>query len=285
MLGTSTFAWFTMNKEVKVTNMRVRAVAEEGLLVNEVATATDTHWDDEATAAQDANNISLLYPTSTADGSTWYHAASKKSYDAAAATSGHPSADLVGSYETLSNLVAITNMTDTNAVGGTKAARTTYGRATESKAGYYVQYTYYLKAASADAITLSDASGAMNVNIKSVTATPTVNAGSGSAALDSSLRVGVFMKSSGTFYIYAPVDGYTTQYYVNAGSTATQPKAKNVATITDLTSLPGVATNGTPVQVFLWYEGEDAKCKSDNALATTLDDIDVQIVFELKQNQ
>ncbi|MBR3636664.1 MAG: hypothetical protein IKN45_01960 [Lachnospiraceae bacterium] len=277
------FAWFTMNKEVQVTNMRVRAMAEEGLLINEIATASDTHWDNEATAAQTAGNPSILYPASTSTGTTWYHAASKKSYSAAAATAGTASTDLVDAYETLPALTAITSMSE-SATAGTKAARSTMGRSADADAGYYVHYTYYLKASSAEAITLGTASGAMNVNIKSITATPTVNNGSGSAALDSSLRVGIFMKSSGTFYIYAPVTGFTATYYVNASSSATTAVAGNTVTVTDLTSLPGVGSDGTPVEVYLWYEGEDLNCKSDNALATTLDDINVDIVFELKEN-
>ena len=290
LLSSATYAWFTMNKEVEVTNMRVRAVAEEGLLINEVADANSDTWDNEATAAQTtAEAAYLLYPASTANGTTWYHAASKKSYTAAGASQGTESDDLVKEagastgYETLSGLVAITDMTDTTAVGNSKAARTTYGRSTTSDAGYYVKYTYYLKASSGTAIGLGTNQGDMNVYIKSVTAIPVVNGGSGSAALDSSLRVGIFMKASGTFYIYAPVSGYTTTYYVNAGSQGTSPIAGTVATATDLTSLPSVGTAGTPVDVYLWYEGEDANCKSDNALAATLDDIDVDIVFELKE--
>jgi DNA uptake protein ComE-like DNA-binding protein len=282
MLASSTYAWFTMNKEVEVTNMQVRAVAEDGLLINEVATADDSHWDDEATAKQTSSNPCLLYPASTADGSTWYHAASKKSYDAAAASAGSASTDLVNGYETLSSLTAITSMSVTTATAGDEAARSVMGSSATAAAGYYVHYTYYLKGASGNAVTLGTNADDMNVYIKSVTATPATAAGSGSGDLDKSLRVGILMKASGTFYIYAPVSGYTSSYYVNASSTATAPIAGNTATATDLTSLPAVGSAGTPVEVYLWYEGEDANCKSDNALATTLDNIDVDIKFELK---
>ncbi|SEP91659.1 hypothetical protein SAMN02910289_00886 [Lachnospiraceae bacterium RM5] len=282
MLVGTTYAWFTMNKTVSVEGMKVQAVAEEGLLVNEVATANDTNWDSLATANQ-TTDMSLLYPASTANGTTWYHAASSKSNDAAAASGTTKSANLIGNdYETLPSLTAITDMSNATAVGGSKAAFSTMGRSATADAGYYVHYTYYLKASSGTAIPLGTTTGAQNVNIKGVTATINPGSGSGSANLDKSLRVGIFMKSGGTFYIYAPVAGYTSSYNVAASATATSPIAGGTATATDLETLPAVGQSGTPVEVYIWYEGEDANCKSDNALAATLDNIDVKIDFELK---
>lgn len=272
----STYAWFTMNKEVSVTNMQVKAVAEDGLLINEIATASDNHWDSEATAAQVANTAVLLHPSSTANGSTWYHAASKKSYDAAAASQNTVNTDLVGgAYTTLSGLTAITNMSVATPTAGSEAFRETMGTAADAEAGYYVHYTYYLKSAGAE-VDLSDA--ANSLSIKSVTATAGT---SNSTALNSSLRVGIKLNSQ--FYIYAPVTGYTTSYYVAAGNTATAPIAGTTATATDLATLPAAnaAGGGAPVQVYIWYEGEDAACKSDNATATALDNIQVSITFSL----
>ena len=277
-LSSATYAWFTMNKEVKVSNMHVRALAEDGLLINEVITANDANWDDEATAAQTSANASVLYPASTANGSTWYHAASKKSNSAAAASSGTASSDLVSNYDTLSGLVAITGMTETTAVGGSTAARTTYGATATALAGYYVQYTYYLKSSSGSAVPLGANSDDMCIKIKSVDAT--LPASANSANLDKALRVGIKLNSQ--FYIYAPVGGYSPSYYVNASSTATAPNSGTTAVATDLDSLPAVGSNGVPVDVYIWYEGEDVNCKSDNALAATLDDIQIDITFGLE---
>ncbi len=272
-----------MNTQVTASNMQVRAVAENGLLINEVAGASDTNWDEEATANQTASNPALLYPASTTNGTTWYHAASKKSNTAAAAGAGAESADIVkasgasSGYETLPALTAITAMSDT-AEGGTKAARQTMGRTASDAAGYYVHYQYYLKS-SADAITLGTDTGDQNVKIKSVTATlPDAQA---SEDLNPALRVGIKLNSK--FYIYAPVGSYTASYYVAAGSTATSPIAGTTATATDLAQLPAVnAANTTTVDVYIWYEGEDAACKTDNALAATLDNIKIDIVFALE---
>ena len=276
MLSSATFAWFTMNKDVSVTSMQVKAVAEDGLLVNEVATASDTNWDDEATAAQNAASAVLLHPASTADGTTWYHAESTKANTAAAATAGTKSTDLVDDYTTLTGLTAITNMS-ASASAGTNAFRETMGLSSTADAGYYVHYTYYLKSSSGSTVTLDGST--KYLNIKKVEATlPETQA---SEALNPSLRVGIKLNSE--FYIYAPVNGYTTKYYVNAATedNATQPIAGNTVTKTDLATLPANGSNGTPVEVYIWYEGEDAGCKSDNARATALDNIQVDITFSL----
>ena len=277
LMSTAPFAWFSMNTTVSATNMQVKAVAEDGLLINEIATAADTHWDNEGTANQLAADAVLLYPTSTANGTTWYHAASEVSNNAAGATAANTKSDNLvdNTYETLPTLTAITSMS-VAASAGVNAERNTMGKSATDTAGYYVHYTYYLKGAAGTATTLGTSSGDMNVRINSVTATP---ATTHSTALNASLRVGIKLNS--TFYIYAPITGYTSSYYVAAGASATAPIAGNVATPTDLAELPAAGSNGVPVEVYIWYEGEDAACKSDNATAAELDAIDVDIVFGL----
>lgn len=265
-----------MNKDVDVTSMQVKAAAEDGLLVNEVATANDAYWDEQASAAQTAATAVLLHPSSTKDGSTWYHAASKKSSSSASATSGAESADLVNGYTALTGLAAITGMScDTPATGNNLARRQTMGTSATATAGYYVHYTYYLKSSSGTAVTLDGTNAYLNV--KSVVATlPSTQA---SDALNPSLRVGIKVNSN--FYIFASVANYTTSYYVAAGTTETRPIAGSTVTKTDLETLPANGSAGTPVEVYIWYEGEDAGCKSDNARATELDNINVDITFSL----
>ena len=292
LLGTSTFAWFSMNTEVSATDMRVRAVAEQGLLINEVQAADSSTWDNEATAAQKAagetaaaTDPSKLYPASTANGTTWYHAASKKSNSAAAAAANAESGDLVKAadaatgYETLPTLNAITAQS-VAASQGVTAKRETMGKTANDAAGYYVHYEYYLKSSSAQLNLRNTTSGDKYIAIKSVKATASTNSGSGSTELNKSLRVGIKLNSA--FYIYAPVAGYTDEYYVAAGSTATEPIDGATATATDLALLPASNAAGAKVDVYIWYEGEDAGCKTDNATAATLDDIDVDIVFSLE---
>ena len=98
MLGTATYAWFTMNKEVEVTGMQVKAKAEQGLLINEVADYSDSNWDNEATNNQ-SEGI-RLHATSTANTGTWYVAYSSKANSSASAASGQASEDLSSGYFT-----------------------------------------------------------------------------------------------------------------------------------------------------------------------------------------
>ncbi|MCR5694996.1 MAG: hypothetical protein K6G89_08565 [Clostridia bacterium] len=281
LVSTATFAWFSMNTTVTATGMEVKAVAEKGILINEVATSNSNSWDDEATA-NDTTPI-LLRATSTATTASWYTASSKKSNTSASATSGTASSDLVDGYHAVTATAATTA-----AAGGTNAKRDIYyverngNSSYDAGEGYYVMYTYYIKS-SAEAITCGLTSGAQNFNIKSVTATPATNT---SAALDKALRVAVVV--AGKAYIYAPVYDYANSeaaaaYYVNAGSTATTPLNNTVAQPTSLTSIPATTDDGTPVYIYIYFEGEDANLKTDN-VTTALDNIDVVVKFALATN-
>ena len=84
-LSSATYAWFTMNKTVNVTNMQVKAKAEKGLLINEVAAIDSTTWDELATSTADTNFT--LIPMSTLDGVNWNHANSTKANDSGKASS------------------------------------------------------------------------------------------------------------------------------------------------------------------------------------------------------
>ena len=81
MLGTATYAWFTMNKEVSVTGMKMKASASEGLVISGDEKAKWlTDWDVAMSTGV------ALYPTST-DGAAaaspvWAVAYSKKFDDA-----------------------------------------------------------------------------------------------------------------------------------------------------------------------------------------------------------
>jgi hypothetical protein len=293
MLGTSTFAWFTMNKSVEVTNMQVKARAEGGLLISETSGhTTSDQWDDLATANNLPTGVVLL-PTSSANTLAWYHANSKSANDEAGAAASTLSENLSGSYTTLSSLATKV----TTAVSGTNSANTIYFTDTNANSdvdanenAYYVKYTYYLKASNEEGVTgLALTNGAQSLSIKDVT----VTGSSDSPDLDKSLRVGVAI--GGKFYIFAP--NYTgtgtdvpADYYVYNGSSATgtntkiTPLAANGVAYTDVSSIPGVTTD-SPIQadVYLWYEGEDPNCKSENITAT-LDTLVVGFKFDLDTN-
>lgn len=274
MLSTATYAWFTMNKEVQVTNMQVKAKADQGLLINEVADYSSDQWDDIATTNQQTGI--QLHATSTANTNAWFYAYSKKSNDAAKATASANSGNLSGSYNTLT---ATANTLQT-ASAGTSALTEVYYRdidgdtAYDDGEGYYVKYTYYLKS-SADAIAPVLTAGGESLQIKDVT----VEGNTGSADLDKSIRVAVVVNNKA--YIFAPLNSSAGTYYVGTGHTATAPLTGNG--ITDLASIPSVTTDGTPVYVYLYFEGEDENCKTDN-VTSTLDNLTVSFKFALVEN-
>lgn len=281
MLITTTVAWFTMNKEVSVTNMKVQAKADQGLLINEVATAGDSHWDEEATTSQETGI--KLHATSTANTTTWYAAYSKKSSTAANASSGRASSDLTDDgYKTLGTSDGYTTAEEPliAASAGTSAlTQVTYvdkdaGNDYDDGEGYFVKYTYYLKSSS-DAITCGLGAGGQSLNIKDLTVTGNTN----SANLDKALRVAVVANNKA--YIFAPLQGSAQTYYVNASSTATTTLTGTQPTA--ITNIPSVTTDGIPVYVYLYYEGEDPDLKTDNVTAT-LDNLVVSFKFALVEN-
>jgi hypothetical protein len=286
MLGTATYAWFTMNKEVTVQNLSVQAKAEGGLLISETQgyTAADV-WDDSANTTAEVDGAKVaLYPTSTANTGAWYHATSKTATNAAGATAANtPSALKADGYTTLT---LASNQLQAAAAGANGKKDVYYVDSGTSgydadDAKYYLKYTYYLKTSTEGTTSLGLNSGDQNVNISVVH----VSGNTTSTELNKALRVGI--EIGGKFYIFAPISGATTSYYVNAGATATtaidssaSSHAAPMTVATGLTSLPGNKANGTPVYVYMWYEGEDANCKSDNITAT-LDELTVDLEFKL----
>ena len=308
MLGTSTYAWFTMNKDVTVKNMQVKAKAEGGLLINEIAAWNDANWDDEATANSQPGTA--LIPTSTTTGGVWFHANSKKANDEAGAASGTADSNLTSAgYEELS-----LDPKTTAASTGTQAENVIYyvdGNSDNDYTGgttdkaYYVMYKYYLKASNDSGLTLARTANAQNVAISEVKAT--LPASATSADLDKALRVGV--KMGGKMYIYAPVYGsgatsdtyYACTSVTNTPASGTTPASQSITneavlpfatdakTYTALTTLPGIKGyasganqgKGEEVDIYIWFEGEDDYCQSDK-ITETLDDIVVDVKFSLE---
>lgn len=285
MLGTSTYAWFTMNKEVTVQNLAVQAKAEGGLLISETQGygATDI-WDDSANTTAEVSGAKVaLYPTSTANTAAWYHATSKTANDAANASSGKASDYKNDGY---SELTLASNQLQAAAAGANGKKEVYYVDSGTSgydadDAKYYLKYTYYLKTSTEGTTTLGLDNGDQNLNISVVN----VSGNTTSTDLNKALRVGI--EIGGKFYIFAPISGATASYYVNAASSATTAIDSSASThaapmtvATGLRSLPGVKENGTPVYVYMWYEGEDANCKSEN-VTDTLDELTVNLEFKL----
>lgn len=317
-LSSATYAWFTMNKEVKVTSMKVQAKAEKGLLINEVSTANDSGWDNEATANNQPG--ATLVPTSTKDSLKWWHANSKTVSDEAGSGSNTLDGNLSAGYAQLTGadykLATTAAVGDNNNNTARQAENNIYyydvgGSTSDSyesdkEDAYYVMYKYYLKASNETGIGLGQSSGNQNVAIKGITVTTedgdTDSNNARSTDLNKALRVGV--KIGGKMYIYAPCYGekpasgtdsdpvatyYVTDTYTAASgataasvtNTAVNAFKKNEVVYTALASLPGASQAGTEVDVYLWFEGEDDNCQSDK-ITPSLDNIKVDVVFGLE---
>jgi len=317
MLATSTYAWFTMNKEVSVTGMQVKAHAEEGLLINEVKTAGDTNWDEQATANVTPTTV-VMRPASTANLTTWWHANSKRSNIEAGVDnlSGTVSVGSSGTdkYTDISDIQDNALVPAGEATGNTKAETHVYykdasfGRTSgtcEDGEGFYVKYTYYLKSSGDRDLPIND----LQVQVKATKNTTEANASGSSDNLDPALRVGVVMPistaegaASSKALIFSPIPGtagasgaaatnttygVTTSTAGTSSTNVTSVVAGSKGTFTAYTTLnnsetaitiPKVTSNGIPVYVYVWYEGEDTHCMSDN-LTAALAAYDIDINF------
>ena len=327
MLATSTYAWFTMNKEVAVTGMEVKAHAEEGLLINEVKAIGSNTWDEAATANAATPTTVVLRPASTSDMVTFWHANSKKSYDEAGVEALGDTVDLEGGGKFLNVTMGETGIEDNKIVGpesdtgegsnpatGNSKAEThiyykdaSFGGDNDTYQdgeGFYVKYTYYLKSSGDTDLVVNNLQAQVKATKKTTEPDGT------STNLEKSLRVGIAVPASNTsatingYKIFAPVAGADDSYGVtsDANGTAgdvitvnpvdasttgnfTAYERLNVADTTPGTykniTLPNVnnASGGLPVYVYVWFEGEDTNCISDN-LTSVLSTYDIDIQFK-----
>ncbi len=198
---------------------------------------------------------------------------------------------------------------------------TTTGAIGDNDDGAFIKYTYYLKSSGSAAITLDqNCSDAVDntIYVKTIKVTG-LDAATGETPaiahnLDKTLRVAV-VPTGGTATIYAPVAGADTSYNVATAYTAAsgetpaslttvaatlQPGSAAItagesgkvvstwnATGTGATegitlaTLPATTSPGAAVDVYLWFEGEDLNCKT-NEIYSELDQLTVDITFGLK---
>ena len=151
MLGTSTYAWFTMSKEVQVTGMEVKTTVGSNLLIS-----TDNMDANYTSQTLSQTRKALLEPTSTINGvtGTYYYTVNAKAngdavvdaYDLYAedattavqnATAGKPNYDI--DFNNAYKLGSSGTFTAANIAMTDDANGAAYG---------YIDYTFYLKATS-----------------------------------------------------------------------------------------------------------------------------------------
>ena len=122
LVSTSTYAWFSMNTTVTASNMQVKAVADQGILINVEADDDSAYWTNAVTTNQSTGI--LLHATSTANTSAWYVAHSKITGDAAHATAASTQSDnLVDGYHALGTAPYATATSTVDAVAASHYAQ------------------------------------------------------------------------------------------------------------------------------------------------------------------
>ena len=225
MLSTSSFAWFSMNKQADVNNMQVTATANSNLLISFSSTSGFTN-------SIASSKAYTLVPASTAK------AASPSFF--------------------------VVNKTGAIASDDAKYALDTTFKADStgnSNGAGFLKETVYLKATGASAIT--------GIKAKIEVA----HTGTTASALESSLRI-MLVVADTTPYLYAPVGTHGEDNYqpITGAGTAGSPALGEAITSATYTADESVVlrelgtTNPVKVDIYIWYEGQDANCMTDNAI-------------------
>ncbi len=132
----------------------------------------------------------------------------------------------------------------------------------------YVKHEFYIRSSAADTMSV----GSLDITSVAVT--------SANQGLSKALRVGVMFDGDTGLYTYAPVTGYSASYTVHteSDSTTIAPKASDTRTNSTITSIPGNTADGVKVTIYIWFEGEDASCISNNIVGS-LESLNVSVVF------
>ena len=254
-----------MNTTVTATNMKVKAVAEGGIVISNTNKQT---W---SSSAQAQVNAAEIVPTSTSTTATpsWVHAKSTNADEA------QPN-QAVGNYEDL------TLAWDTNAAEG--IGYVDNDNSSTKNAGdtsYVLLNNFYIKS-SADAIT-----GTLYINDLTVTSNAT---GGTFNKLDNALRVLIVVNNTNAF-TFAPVlnqaGGTTTTTYKWKNTTDVYARyeggtgnfANQDIECSSVTTIPNTDSAAINVKVYMYFEGEDANLKSTNIAGISMNDLSLVINF------
>jgi hypothetical protein len=260
--------------------MSIQADTEQGILIANEEYAT---WKDSVTASHNGeiddpehagSKIQAKFiPTSTFDATKWYHA---NSSDYNAAESGQESSK----YATF-NFGVTTEL----GVNGTTTGvyQITKGSLAITNKNVFLLNKFYLKAS-----TIEDFE-AEKLYVNEVNAAVAGGASAQSANLNKALRVLVTCNYSGTLHkaVFAPFEEASecVEYTVAGDSsqkyTPVASGAKDTVLVDNAIIIPGSNTpnaNTREINVYVYFEGEDANCKSANIVAT-LDKLSLDLKF------
>lgn len=266
-LGSSTFAWFSLNTKVEATGMVVKTQVSNNLFIAPDTTDSTAKVEESAFTTSLVQNVpGILEPVSTIDGVNYFYTAANN-----AAVNGDAISDVYVAYDAGDTSAFNTNYQTTGAVG-------------------YVDYAFRLKAIN---------TGATNQDVV-LTGLNLVYGGAADAGVPA-YRVAMFVQDLGAGTQGAGADVAADQVkgaYAASGfeyQTATAKAVNSTTTLaeidfngkpinTDTNSTIGTVTAGTThyykVVIRLWLEGEDKKCTSTTFAALT-DEWAMDVAVEL----
>ena len=238
-LGTSTFAWFTMNTEVTATGMSVKATTDGSLVI---MGTVGSGSEDTAYTNIGTNAVSVLKmkPCTSADAITW--------------------GQLAGGSQVKSAHSSVATWTGTN--GAFDASNlSTIDLSVAENVKFVAQSVYSVKSIAET----------KDVYVKSITV-----AGA-NAALLPSIRVAV-KAGDNAVKIFNPNDGALNDGKAGLYSSSWSLAAPEYISVNTLAAKLGsfAADTAENVVVYIWFEGQDTSCFTDNVNAN---EFTVDLVF------
>ena len=258
---TGTVAWFTANNLVNASGMNIQAEAEQGIVVSNEA---KNLWKTSATASHTGADTQFV-PTSTCTTTTWYHGFASN------AANGQE-------YESIAAISPVDNITTPSAYG--TAGDGVYGFLdTSAWKNVYLLNSFYIQSSSINAI------NGQSIFVRDFEAKVGENAPA--QELSKSLRVAVIKHGAvSPVVIVAPVSGADAEYAVGPVGSKTNYTATTTTNVDTLiidsnVNIPAYTSNGANAlqyDVFVYFEGEDEACKSNNIVAS-LEQLSVSFKF------
>lgn len=252
LMGTSTYAWFAANLEVTASGMSVKAVSDGGLAIG-IYTAFNQAPEDGA--FKGAESVTNGWSNSGATAAT----VKPTSFTGAVSGSNYAAGNWVTSTANNPGLAA-SNGTYVTAIDND----TTWGATTGAE---IFQHTKWQVKSLVEGKTYE-------LKISGITVSGGTTTAGAAKNLEKSLRV--LVKYDGKFFKFAPnctpAEVAAAKFYSGTGTTLSDEtnlvaglKADGTAATISVV-LGNISTTAQDVEVFIYYEGEDANCKSANAI-------------------
>ena len=247
LMGTSTYAWFSMNKTVTATGMKVKASTSSNLIISANKIENFDSTNNEYELNFNDGDYTSLTPVSSANGKVFY--------------------------------VATEEADKPNASGLKPGAQfKAQGKAAENTTTYWVTKTAHIGVKGVNPF------GALSVNAE-VTHVGTVN--DKTKAIYKALRIAVYYNQTAVNNAAVIFGGETTTITTWAaanGEGAVATSTENVSTVNESTAIAGLSTlevnKDYEITIVIWLEGQDTNCFADNTnAAKDLEGVTISLTF------